>query len=440
MKQRRVLALVAVLFASIVTMELAQAQQPGKIPPPAKVPSFPLPPPKAPTPQLPPTPADFLYTAETNELAKKQGLVRVGNFSWGCQGLRCVAKSTAPTPDVAGCRTLAEQVGQIRSYGYPTKQIGAEELKLCNAGIAGAAGTPTPPVSPGTIPPLSQSPLLPQVQSPEKPPISKLDQPALTALLSPRVSGYSPGRVVAGDTVTVLGSGFSASSPAHVMNIGGEGYGRTLTATSWSPNQVQVRLPADIPPGRYYVGLAESSGRWLSNLERTLEVVDPLRRLPIHLDVRLGCEFDVISSSPSVGIQFTPAGLTLRSTGSRSGPQGSRIYQYESSVEILVGRYGASATDSNFSVDFWDYINGNSIPIPGGHYIERINWEDCYIHRRVTNAGRSLPRPDRQSRRVRLDRDSLNITADISEIRLQAFTTTGTGVSGALPAPTPVMP
>ncbi|OGQ80914.1 MAG: hypothetical protein A3F90_00680 [Deltaproteobacteria bacterium RIFCSPLOWO2_12_FULL_60_19] len=202
-------------------MELAQAQQPGKIPPPAKVPSFPLPPPKAPTPQLPPTPADFLYTAETNELAKKQGLVRVGNFSWGCQGLRCVAKSTAPTPDVAGCRTLAEQVGQIRSYGYPTKQIGAEELKLCNAGIAGAAGTPTPPVSPGTIPPLSQSPLLPQVQSPEKPPISKLDQPALTALLSPRVSGYSPGRVVAGDTVTVLGSGFSASSPAHVMNIGG---------------------------------------------------------------------------------------------------------------------------------------------------------------------------------------------------------------------------
>src|SRR3990167_3143547 len=118
MKQRRVLALVAVLFASIVTMELAPAQQPGKFPPPAKVPSFPLPPPKAPTPQLPPTPADFLYTAETNELAKKQGLVRVGNFSWGCQGLRCVAKSVSPTPNVAGCKALAEQIGQIKAYGH----------------------------------------------------------------------------------------------------------------------------------------------------------------------------------------------------------------------------------------------------------------------------------------------------------------------------------
>ena len=155
-KNRVLLSFLSGSLALLVAQGMLHAQQPGKFPPPAKTPSFPLPPPKAPTPQLPPAPSDFLYTADTNELAKKQGLVRVGNFSWGCQGLRCVAKSASPTPDIAGCRALTEQVGYIRSYGHPGRQLTAHELEQCNAGIAtGAARGLTPPL---IRPPIASGP------------------------------------------------------------------------------------------------------------------------------------------------------------------------------------------------------------------------------------------------------------------------------------------
>jgi hypothetical protein len=450
MKTRKTLSSALLLASGILTVLLAEgalhAQQPGKIPPTTKSPSLPVPP-KVPSPQMPATPTDYLYTAETNETTKKQGLVKAGSLSWGCQGGRCVAKSAAPTPDVPGCRALAEQVGQIKSYGHPARLLNGEELRLCNAGIAASSMPGIAPTSPGAIPPVARTPLVPPIASPEK---SKLD-PALsrsTPDFSPRVTGYSAPRVVAGDTLAVFGSGFGSSMTPAAMRLGGEGLNRILAIASWSANRVEVRMPADVRPGRYYIGVADGSGRWLSNIDQRLDVIDPLRRLPVQLEVKLGCSLDVVTSSPSVGMQFAPAvgegshpvAITLRAAGSRSGPEGSMIYQYQGTAEILVGRYRMAATDSNFNVDVWDYINGNSVPVEGGgRYIKRINWEDCYIHRRVNDAGHRLPRPERESHSARLDRESLTVTAETSEIRLEGYTGMGGGLGGAaLQTPTPI--
>ena len=107
---------VMVFLSSSLSAPTRAAQPPMKAPAGQGSPS-PLLPQTTPA-RLQPPPSDFLYTAETNDPAKKQGLVELGNFSWGCQGSRCVAKSTLPMPDVASCKALAEQIGQIKSYSH----------------------------------------------------------------------------------------------------------------------------------------------------------------------------------------------------------------------------------------------------------------------------------------------------------------------------------
>jgi hypothetical protein len=190
--------------------------------------------------------------------------------------------------------------------------------------------------------------------------------------------------------------------------------------------------------------VADASGRWLSNLERTLEVLDRVRRLPVRLEVTLGCDIDVASAAPSVGLRLeggsgAPVTVTLAGAGARDGSQGSRVFAYEGRLELPVGTYRVAATDGAFSASTWDYINGNARPIPGGRYIERTNWEDCHVHRRLTSWGAPLPSPERQTYRVRLTRERLDVTFDLGAIRLEGGPTLGGGLGGAtLQTPTPI--
>lgn len=366
---------------------------------------------------------EYLYTAETAVPARRQGPVTAGGINWTCSGSRCTVSGPWPTPGVSACQALAQQVGQIRSYGYPGRQLTSAELQQCNAGIAMVA---------------------PPQQIPEAITGQPLG-PLPAGAVAPQVTGYSPAKVVVGETVAVLGNAFGAKSLDRIMRIGGSGYGRALDVVSWSSSRVEVRLPKDVRPGVYYIGVADASGRWLSNLERGLEVVDPLRRLPVRLEVMIGCDLDVVSSSPSVGIKLAPPSaegrrpveVSLAPAGNRPGPNGSYVFEYRGTVEVLIGGYRASAPASNFTVDFWDYINANSVPLPGGGRLYNHTPDHCYARRRLTTDGRRLPSPERQPHSVRLDR-SVNVTAATSEIRLEAYTSRGTALGGGLPTPTPV--
>ena len=81
-------------------------------------------------------------------MAKKQGSVKLGLLSWGCQGQRCVAKSVSPVPNITDCKVLAEQVGYIKSYGHVQRKLSETELQQCNAGIAVASNTPPKAIAP----------------------------------------------------------------------------------------------------------------------------------------------------------------------------------------------------------------------------------------------------------------------------------------------------
>ncbi len=294
----------------------------------------------------------------------------------------------------------------------------------------------------------------PRTTTPAPPPAGPVPLPypvaprtAPPAGLAPVVSGYSPSRVLAGATVSLLGSNFGDAAAGRSVRVAGSGYSQTLPVVRWTPGEIQVRLPDTIRPGVYYIAVADASSRWLSNLERSLEVADPLRRLAVRLDVAASCEFDVASPAPAVALRLQgaagspPLTLTRRSAGARDGAQGARIFGYEGRLEARVGNYQVAATDAPFTAARWDYINGNARPIPGGSYIERTNWEDCYVRRRVTSWGAFLPAPARQTYGVRLTRERLDLTLALDTVRLEGSPSIG-GLPGgtSLAPPTPVCP
>jgi len=92
--------------------------------------------------------ATYQYTAITAAKAAKQGTVVAGKLSWRCRGNRCTISGPWPAPGVSACRNLAEQVGRIRSYGHPGKQLDSGQLATCNKGITGVPGKATVQTAP----------------------------------------------------------------------------------------------------------------------------------------------------------------------------------------------------------------------------------------------------------------------------------------------------
>ncbi len=266
-------------------------------------------------------------------------------------------------------------------------------------------------------------------------------------LTTPYIHSYSSRSTTAGAELTVFGGGFTQIGSAHRVRIGGSGYGRELPPKKITPNALTVEIPQDVRPGPYYIGIADASGRWLSSIDQRFEVVDPLRPLTVLLAVQVGCEHDVRSSAPSVELRISPTGrdattanVTLMPAGERVGPNGSRFYDYRGTSALRVGTYIAADTGGRFETDFWDYINGNSVPAAGGgRYIERTNWEDCHARRRVTARGSRLPGPERKQLQVRMTDTNarIAIAPDTRELRLSGYPGPGGGL-GSLPTPTPV--
>jgi len=96
-------------------------------------------------PRVAPNSGIYEYTAKVNGTVARQGQVRAGSLTWRCRGDRCRISGPWPTPGVGACNLLAKQVGQIRRYGHPGKQLNAAQLNQCNKGVEIAGTAKAPP-------------------------------------------------------------------------------------------------------------------------------------------------------------------------------------------------------------------------------------------------------------------------------------------------------
>jgi len=132
MKRLLVVALLA------MSASLAQAQpQPRPLPPLTHVPDN--------------VTAGFLYTATTDAPVSHSGQVTARGLTWTCGGTTCTIRGNWERPGIPACAALAQQVGHIASYGRPGVMLGPVQLRLCNAGLQGAAtNPPSQPATPST--------------------------------------------------------------------------------------------------------------------------------------------------------------------------------------------------------------------------------------------------------------------------------------------------
>ena len=96
----------------------------------------------------------FVYTAALKSPSNIQGSVVASGISWQCKGNVCSTRGPWPKPGVSACAALANQVGEVAAYGYPSHQLSATELQSCNAGIR-------PARIPGLAPKFTNTPAVP---------------------------------------------------------------------------------------------------------------------------------------------------------------------------------------------------------------------------------------------------------------------------------------
>ncbi len=80
-----------------------------------------------------PAPADTsAIVAETQQNARKQGMVRIGKSLWKCSDRRCTATTKYATTNVFACQALAELVGPLARFGRVERPMPSYDLALCN--------------------------------------------------------------------------------------------------------------------------------------------------------------------------------------------------------------------------------------------------------------------------------------------------------------------
>jgi hypothetical protein len=85
----------------------------------------------------------YSYTAATNAAARRQGLVKAGQWTWDCKGSQCTAPALAGQSDMEACRQLAAAVGSLRSFSRPGMVMAASDVSLCNSkAVAGGIAKP----------------------------------------------------------------------------------------------------------------------------------------------------------------------------------------------------------------------------------------------------------------------------------------------------------
>lgn len=162
----------------------------------------------------------YVYTARTQAMARQQGEVRAGDLRWRCEGSTCTISGPWTAPGVSACAALAAQVGQIISYGRPTRMLNGADLTRCNSGIVPqtqASVRPTPQIA---LPPNARfDPNRPANTTPSQPQQNPQDD------LPPGVVRSPPITLIGGATTSTPVSGAVAVTSPPISLIGGAATG-----------------------------------------------------------------------------------------------------------------------------------------------------------------------------------------------------------------------
>jgi hypothetical protein len=168
--------------------------------------------------------ATYSYIAETGVPAKKQGAVMAAGVFWNCGGSQCTTSGPWAVPGVGACAALAQQIGNIKSYGHSQKKLSAPELAQCNAGVADAkpsapsSNAPNPSAKskiPDNVPPTSKP-----VAPPEKGSAPDTNTPAKSGGFLPKDQTSSKSSARSGpaafttESLTITGTGVLAGRGA----------------------------------------------------------------------------------------------------------------------------------------------------------------------------------------------------------------------------------
>ncbi len=172
-----------------------------------------------------------------------------------------------------------------------------------------------------------------------------LGEGARKAITEPVVTGYRPAVPLPGDSVRVRGRNLLAGNDAgpFPLRINGAGYARKLAVLDRRSGEARVRLPGDIPPGRYFIGLFDDTRRdpfapdsgWRSNTDRYLEVG---RRVSVRVVLHVHCYLELDDKHIRPGLAFTPRGGETVTAGLRfarteeSDAIGKRLHHYVGEV------------------------------------------------------------------------------------------------------------
>jgi hypothetical protein len=81
----------------------------------------------------------YVYTATTVAKPNKQGVVTASSIQWNCTATGCTTQGPWPVPGWSACKALAQQVGPIKTYGHPGRQLSPADLDRCNGTLAAQA-------------------------------------------------------------------------------------------------------------------------------------------------------------------------------------------------------------------------------------------------------------------------------------------------------------
>jgi len=89
--------------------------------------------------------------AETQAIARRQGLVNVNGIGWNCSASNCRASVVpgALASHIVACQLLAREVGAMRVFSIAGAPMNSKEMQQCNSAVPAAApesaATPAPP-------------------------------------------------------------------------------------------------------------------------------------------------------------------------------------------------------------------------------------------------------------------------------------------------------
>jgi len=132
--------------------------------------------------------------ADTQSIARRQGVANVSGINWACGASRCTTSimPTAVAAPVAVCQELAREVGVIRSFTVANLALNSKELQQCNSVVPAAAAAPATGVAQQSKSPPGRAADAPSTEIAAPPPLTAglEKKPTVTKTVNQKTSPY----------------------------------------------------------------------------------------------------------------------------------------------------------------------------------------------------------------------------------------------------------